>query len=90
MPFIIVGKPMSDLCWQCQQNSSLTMKAVNKSAREKSEVNYSEPFLYGIYACLHWTQVLLLYVHKICCSVKPSVVLHLYVPTGNQSSRGAH
>ena len=46
MPFIIVGKPMSDLCWQCQQNSSLIMKAVNKSAREKSEVNYSEYTLY--------------------------------------------
>lgn len=36
LPFIVVGKPMSDLCWQCQQNSNLIMKAVNRSAREKT------------------------------------------------------
>jgi len=40
MPFIVVGRPMSDLCWQCQQNSNLIMKAVNRSAREKTMVSY--------------------------------------------------
>jgi len=39
MPQIVVGKPMSDLCWTCQQNSNIILKAVNKSAEEKSAVS---------------------------------------------------
>ena len=37
VPQIIVMKPMSDLCWQCQQNSSAIMKAANRSEVEKTE-----------------------------------------------------
>ena len=39
LPHIIVGKPMTDLCWTCQQNSSIILKAVNKSTEEKSAVS---------------------------------------------------
>ena len=39
MPHIVVGKPMSDLCWTCQQNSNIILKAVNKSTEEKSAVS---------------------------------------------------
>ena len=39
MPHIVVGKPMSDLCWTCQQNNNSILKAVNKSTEEKSAVS---------------------------------------------------
>lgn len=36
---IVVGRPMSDLCWTCQQNSNIILKAVNKPVEEKSMVS---------------------------------------------------
>ena len=38
-PQIVVTKPMSDLCWTCQQNSCLIMRAHNRPVEEKSEVH---------------------------------------------------
>ena len=38
-PNIRIGKPMSDLCWTCQQNSTMIAQSINKSEEEKSEVN---------------------------------------------------
>ena len=38
LPHIKVGKPMADLCWVCQQNSTLITRSMNKSEDEKSEV----------------------------------------------------
>ena len=38
-PNIRIGKPMSDLCWTCQQNSTMIARSINKSEEEKSEVN---------------------------------------------------
>ena len=38
LPHIRVGKPMADLCWVCQQNSSRITRAMNKSEDRKSEV----------------------------------------------------
>ena len=35
--FIIVMKPRSDLCWQCQQNSTAIIKVVNHPEADKSE-----------------------------------------------------
>ena len=37
MPDIIVTKPMSDLCWTCQQNNSLIQRSSNKPEEEKSK-----------------------------------------------------
>ena len=37
-PQIMVMKPMTDLCWVCQQNSSALMRAANTPEEEKSEV----------------------------------------------------
>ena len=31
-------KPMTDLCWVCQQNSSAIMRAANTAEEEKSKV----------------------------------------------------
>lgn len=39
-PHITVMKPMTDLCWVCQQNSTSIMRAANTPEDEKSEVNY--------------------------------------------------
>lgn len=38
-PQIVVTKPMSDLCWTCQQNSCLIMRMHNRPVEEKSEVH---------------------------------------------------
>ena len=37
-PQIMVMKPMSDLCWVCQKNSTAIMRASNRPESEKSEV----------------------------------------------------
>ena len=38
-PQVVITKPMSDLCWTCQQNSTLIMRSQNRPVEEKSEVN---------------------------------------------------
>ena len=37
-PHIMVMKPMTDLCWVCQQNSMAIMRAANTPETEKSQV----------------------------------------------------
>ena len=37
-PHIVVTKLMSDLCWTCQKNSTLIMRAHNRPVEEKTEV----------------------------------------------------
>ena len=37
-PQVVVTRPMSDLCWVCQQYSTLIMRAHNRPVEEKSEV----------------------------------------------------
>ena len=36
MPSIVVMKPRSDLCWQCQQNSARIVRTANSPDEEKS------------------------------------------------------
>lgn len=36
LPSIILMKPMSDLCWQCQQNSTAILRSANMPETEKS------------------------------------------------------
>ena len=38
VPQIMVTKPMSDLCWICQSNSTAIMRASNQPEEHKSEV----------------------------------------------------
>ena len=38
VPQIMVTKPMSDLCWICQKNSTAIMRAVNQPEEQKSAV----------------------------------------------------
>ena len=39
LPHVVVMKPMSDLCWVCQQNSTAIMRAANRPEEEKSIVS---------------------------------------------------
>ena len=39
VPQIIVGKPITDLCWTCQQNDALILKSINKPANEKTVIS---------------------------------------------------
>ena len=36
VPFLVVTKPMTDLCWQCQQNSTALARSVNSPLPEKT------------------------------------------------------
>lgn len=36
LPSVVLMKPMSDLCWKCQQNSAAIMRAANSPESEKS------------------------------------------------------
>ena len=51
VPHIQVMKPMSDLCWKCQQNSVAIMRAANRPETEKSSVRYSAK-LFDMIDCL--------------------------------------
>ena len=35
---IVVARPMTDLCWKCQQNSTAIVRSANLSEEEKSQV----------------------------------------------------
>ena len=37
LPYLVLMKPMSDLCWQCQQNSTAILRAANFPESEKTE-----------------------------------------------------
>ena len=39
LPHVLVMKPMSDLCWVCQQNSTAIMRSANRPEEEKSTVS---------------------------------------------------
>lgn len=38
LPYVVICKPMSDLCWTCQQNNARIVRQVNVPEDEKSEV----------------------------------------------------
>lgn len=41
---VIVARPMTDLCWKCQQNSTAIIRSANLSEGEKSEVSIKGPY----------------------------------------------
>lgn len=38
LPFVIIGKPRLDVCWECQKNNSRIIRSVNLEEDEKSAV----------------------------------------------------
>ena len=70
LPSIVVLKPQSDLCWQCQQNSSAIVRSVNSSVAEKSA---------AISEALEHLRVVKLertYCKSVCDECKASVHAH--------------
>ena len=45
VPFIVTSKPMTDLCWICQNNNSLTYRSANVEDNEKDLSSTA----YGVY-----------------------------------------
>ena len=39
LPHVVVARPMTDLCWTCQQNSTAIICSANLSEEEKTEVS---------------------------------------------------
>ena len=46
VPHIMVTKPMSDLCWICQSNSTAIMRAANQLEEQKSAVSTCTYIMY--------------------------------------------
>ena len=44
VPQIMIMKPMSDLCWVCQQNSMAIMRAANTPDTEKTQVKLYQSY----------------------------------------------
>lgn len=60
LPYIVVSKPRSDLCWVCHQNSSIMSKLSNKPDEEKMRVRNkydqayeNQPWKCKLYFCLN-------------------------------------
>ena len=52
-PHIMVMKPMTDLCWVCQQNSKAIMRAANTPETEVTGNNDNICIgVYCVYACM--------------------------------------
>ena len=52
-PQIMVMKPMSDLCWVCQQNSRAIMRSANTPEEEKSQVTKRTHTEGGLHTFIH-------------------------------------
>ena len=70
LPYIVVGKPMSDLCWTCQQNSSVIFKSINRFVKEKSTVSTQLEHTGHMYTSTHtWCK----YWWVKLCEINPLV-----------------
>ena len=73
LPHVVVMKPMSDLCWMCQKNSTAITRSANRPEREKTLVCKSMRTQYihvtlGVTKCIHKNEELwtceYIYVHE--------------------------
>ena len=68
LPHIVVGRPLSDLCWTCQQNSNIILKFVNKSVDEKSAVSKTKQNYYTLAIFNQYTAAI--FVHYLLQAIK--------------------
>ena len=71
LPNIIVMKPMSDLCWVCQQNSAAITRSANRPEEKSSVSTY-------MYMIAHNTVDVLSYFHtttSLCTYTRITVLL---------------
>ncbi len=57
LPFIVVAKPRSDLCWKCQQHANAFQRSSNTSETNKSQVHCSLLNTIILFCC-HVPQIL--------------------------------
>ena len=71
LPNVIVMKPMSDLCWVCQQNSTAIMRSANQPVEEKTTVSTVDNACMLMQQCI--TRWALIKVYKcMVLSCRPS------------------
>ena len=46
LPHVVVMKPMSDLCWMCQKNSTAITRSSNRPEEEKTLVSHQYMYTY--------------------------------------------
>ena len=52
VPHVVVMKPMSDLCWQCQKNSTAITRSANRPEEEKTSVCNYNIHCANMYVCV--------------------------------------
>ena len=52
MFLVVVMKPMSDLCWQCQKNSTAITRSANRPEEEKTSVCNYNIYCANMYVCV--------------------------------------
>ena len=88
-PQAVVTKPMSDLCWTCQQNSTLIMRAHNRPVEEKSEVHKSNVQWHCIERLLCTTNTKHVYTQCACtCTCTCTCMYYLYTCTFTGTASG--
>ena len=74
LPYIVVMKPMTDLCWLCQQNGSALAKCSNRSIEEKKMVCIlnarMNACMCGGYECVRMDVCMYMYMYcsKLFCT----------------------
>ena len=75
LPHVVVMKPMSDLCWVCQQNSTAIMRAANRPVEEKSIVSACACMMCNVCTRCALISYPTIHVHVCRLSDKPRVTL---------------
>ena len=79
LPHIIICKRMSDLCWTCQQNSTMIMRAHNRPEGEKSDVStINILFIHTLYL-INAYHIHIHTLSKMPCTQTFSLTLHARV-----------
>ena len=52
LPNIVVGKPMTDLCWYCQKHITLIQRAINRPEVEKTQVHVHTSVCTNVCVCV--------------------------------------
>ena len=74
LPHVVVMKPMSDLCWVCQLNSTAIMRAANRP-EEKSIVSACLCMVCNVYTRGALISYPTIHIHACRLSDKPRVTL---------------
>ena len=84
LPHIVIMKPMSDLCWVCQQNSAAITRSANRPEEEKSSVSMCDGM---VFVCVH---VCVCVCVCVCTTRWALIIIHtMYMHIDYQTSRAS-